>query len=104
MGLKDRARATLGSLRTLPEVHRRLHHLEEQAARDHALLAEVDQRTRALAHQVEHLESLLSQVDPVGTAQMAAGVRDTVRELSVELTEQANQTSDLLAKLSAERA
>ncbi|MCP4435907.1 MAG: hypothetical protein GY812_10505 [Actinomycetia bacterium] len=103
MGLKDRFRATLGALKQLPDVHRRVLRLEEQAAHDTALLAEVNQRTLALSHQVEHIESLLSQVDPQATNDIAIGVRDSVRELSIELTEQANRTSELLAQLS-ERA
>jgi hypothetical protein len=94
MGLADRTRATMGALRTLPDVHRRLNRLEAQ-------LTEVDQRSLALAHQVDHLHRLLEQVDPQGTHNIVVGVRDSVRELAIELTEQSNLTSELLAELSA---
>lgn len=103
MGLKHRVRSALGSLRAGREVYRRLFVLGEEAAADRALLAELNQRTLALMHQVEHIESLLSQVDPVAMAEMTAGVRDSVRELSIELTEQANETAELLAGISTER-
>ena len=104
MGLKQRLRETVGLLRAGRETYRRIYTLGQEAAADRALLAEVNQRTIALMHRVEHLEATLSQVDPVATAEMAAGVRDSVRELSIEITEQANQTSDLLARLTAESA
>ena len=104
MGPQTRIRTRLGRLRRLPAVLRRLYHLTEQSADDHALLEEVNQRTLALSHQVEHLQSMISQVDPVATNEIAVGVRDSVAELAVELTEQANRTSELLEELSEQRS
>lgn len=94
MALADRMRATAGALKALPEVNRRLHRVE-------ALLAEVDQRTLVLGQQVEQLHQVVETADPQGTNEILVGVRDAVSRLSIELTEQANHTSELLVQMSA---
>lgn len=99
MGLLDRSRGALGSPRN---VYQRLLTFKARVDNDHALLAEVDQRTLALTHQIDRLQEMLETLDPQGTRDMAVGVRDAVRELSVQLTDQANQTSRMLADLSSE--
>ncbi len=96
MGRIDRIRATLGSLEALPSLNRRLL-ATESAVQEHAV------RIDTLTHQVEQLHNLLEQIDPQGTHDIVLGVRDSVRQLSIELTEQANQTSDLLSELSESR-
>jgi hypothetical protein len=85
-------------------VYQRLLAFKDRVNDDHARLAEVDQRTLALSHQIDRLQEMLETLDPQGTRDMAVGVRDAVRELSVELTDQANQTSRMLADLSAEHS
>lgn len=92
-------------------VYGRLAFFKNRANRDHArldsleqLLAEVDQRTLALTHQMDRLQEMIETLDPQGTRDMAVGVRDSVRELSVQLTDQANQTSRILADLSSEHS
>jgi uncharacterized coiled-coil protein SlyX len=113
MALKDNTRGLLGTLRALPGLNRRLYRVEQLVEGDLGLseenhrgvtsmaqrLAELEHRVAALSHQLDHLNSMVAQVDPVATAQLAVGVRDSVRELTVELTEQANQTSQLLAEI-----
>ncbi|MCB1270829.1 MAG: hypothetical protein M9942_06900 [Microthrixaceae bacterium] len=84
MRLKDRIRTALGSFRAPLDVQRRLRRLED--------------RTVALSNQVQHLESLITQADPTETLRIATGVQDSVRKLAIELTEQANRTSELLAE------
>jgi len=108
MGLMDKMRAAGGSLRTLPSLNRRLFVLEQQAqATQTALLehtrqiSETAQRAAALEHQVEHLHSVLTSVDPQMTLDIVTGVRDSVRELTVRLTEQANESNATLASVSA---
>jgi hypothetical protein len=80
----------------LPEVNRRLLEVERT-------LSELRPRVDALSHQVESLHSRLEQADPQAALDIATGVRDSVRELSVDLAEQANRTSDALAELAAGR-
>lgn len=92
MGKVDRLRATLGSLNALPDVNRRLLEVEQT-------LSEVKSRVDAMAHQLEHLHARMEQADPQATLDIATGVRDSVRDLTVELTEQANRTSELLAEV-----
>jgi hypothetical protein len=105
MGMSDRTRAALGTFRAFPTLNRRVLRLEEQAsqAANVALLEELNQRTVALSRQVEHLQSLIEQAEPQTTLDIVTGVRDQVRDLAVELTDQANRTSALLASLSHER-
>ena len=94
MGKVDRLRATLGSLNALPNLNRRLLEVEQT-------LSETTVRVDALSQQVESLHARMEQADPQATLDIATGVRDSVRELSVELTEQANRTSDVLAQVTA---
>lgn len=94
MGKVDRLRATLGSLNALPNLNRRLLEVEQT-------LAEVRVRVDVLAQQVESLHARMEQADPQTALDVATGVRESVRELAVELTEQANRNSEVLAELSA---
>ncbi len=90
-----------GRLRELPVVLRRLYRLTRDidVIADAALLAELNQRTIAITHRIDHLSAVLEQADPQATLDIVIAVRDSVRELTVELTEQANLTSELLANL-----
>lgn len=99
----DRFGGSRTGLRSPRAFYDRLAALKARSDEDHVLLAEVDQRTLALSHQVDRLQEMIETLDPQGTRDIAVGVRDTVRELSVQLTEQANDTSRLLTDLARER-
>lgn len=105
MGLVDKARATMGSFRTLPSLNRRLFHLEQAAESTRTAMvehsrqiSETAQRAAALEHQVEHLHAVLTSVDPQMTLDIVTGVRDSVRDLTIRLAEQANESSASLAR------
>ena len=102
MGLPNNSRSRTGNLRNWVSLARRLYHLVQDVdvVGDTALLNELNQRTVALTHQVEHLNAVLEQADPQTTLEIVLAVRESVKELSIALTEQANRTSELLAELS----
>ena len=97
--MSDKLRALMGAIRAFPTVGRSIHALEAQASQSHARLEALEQRALAQSHQIEHLYSLLEGADPQETREIVVGVRDAMRSLSVELTEQANQTSTALKQL-----
>ncbi len=110
MGLVDKARATMGSFRTLPSLNRRLFHLEQAAESTRTAMvehsrqiSETAQRAAALEHQVEHLHAVLTSVDPQMTLDIVTGVRDSVRDLTIRLAEQANESSASLARAGGAR-
>lgn len=102
MGMSDNAETRGRVMGGLPSRLRRLYRLlrDVDVVADAELLAELNQRTIALAHRVDHLTAVLDQADPQATYEIVVAVRDSVRDLAVELTEQANRTSELLAELS----
>ena len=103
MGRSENAGTRGRALGNLPSRLRRLYRLlrDVDVVADAELLAELNQRTIALAHRVDHLTAVLEQADPQATYDIVVAVHDSVRELTVELTEQANRTSVLLAELSS---
>lgn len=102
MGTPDHTGADRIALRGLLGRARSLYRLlrDGDLVANAELLAELNQRTIALAHRVDHLTAVLDQADPQATYEIVVAVRDSVRDLAVELTEQANRTSELLAELS----
>lgn len=82
------------------EDHHRLVKLEERIEAEHLVTVELDRRMTVLSRQLGDVVEMIETLDPRGSRDIAIGVRDSVSRLSVELTEQANQTAELLARLS----
>lgn len=124
MGLAGKARSTAGSVRAFPTLGRRMFFSEQRmdvieqtqaqigrefdglrhALSDHStIITETIRRVAALEQQVEQLHATLTGADPEATLDIVTTVRDEVARLGVEVTEQMNRTSELLAR-SAEAA
>lgn len=115
-------RSTAGTLRAFPTLGRRTFAAEQRmdalerrvdllggdlgevrhGLADHATaLTELMRRTTAIEHLVEELHREVTSAAPQATLGVVEAVRDHVASLSVELTDQMNRTSELLARAAA---
>lgn len=115
-------RSTAGTLRAFPTLGRRAFAAEQRmdaierrvdllggdlgevrhGLADHATaLTELMRRTTAIEHLVEELHREVTSAAPQATLGVVEAVRDHVASLSVELTDQMNRTSELLARAAA---
>ncbi|CAN5693738.1 hypothetical protein BH10ACT3_BH10ACT3_23910 [soil metagenome] len=111
MGLTGKARSTAGSVRAFPTFGRRMFFAEQRLeqiqqeldvlVRDRDTISESLRRLAALEQQVESLHAAVTGADPQMTLEIVSSVRDEVARLSIEMTEQLNRTSDVLAGLSS---
>ena len=106
----SRLRSLLGSIKRLPATDRELRvllrdhrQLVEQVRRDQQRLEDAEHALRHAAAQVQgvqeavdRLHATISEADPQMAYDIVLAVRDDVRTLLVQLTEQANATSGAL--------
>lgn len=72
---------------------------------DHATsITELMRRATAIEHLVDQLHHDVSAAAPQATLAIVEAVRDHVATLSIDLTEQLNRTSDLLARTAVDVA
>ena len=111
----SRFRSYLGSARDLPSIRQRLEVLEkdhrlllDQVRLDEDRLAQVTatandaaSRLRDVSAQLESVHRTLAEADPQLAYEIITTVRDDVRSLLVEVTEQSNRASAVLTSATA---